>query len=107
MGILLYPYYLLLFWYKDVLYSCLKTSFQIILYTSDLLSLGVMIKTFFKPLKGEYREGLVFFSVIMGMIFKSILISIDLLLMLALISVLLVFNLTVILFPLLIIKILL
>ena len=47
-----------------------------------LFSLPLFLRTFFQPLKNEYREGLVKFSIAMGMCIKSILILIDLLLLL-------------------------
>jgi len=37
-----------------------------------------MVRTFFKPLKNEYRKGLVVFSIGMGMFVKTILILVDL-----------------------------
>jgi hypothetical protein len=37
-----------------------------------------MFKTFFKPWKNEYREGLVGFSIVMGMVMKSLFIFADL-----------------------------
>jgi len=37
-----------------------------------------MIKTFFRPWKNEYREGLVGFSIFMGISFKSLFIIADL-----------------------------
>jgi hypothetical protein len=46
----------------------------------QLFSLALFIKTFFKPLKNEYREGLVGFSIAMGVFVKSILIFVDLIL---------------------------
>ena len=45
-----------------------------------------MFGTFFKPLKNEYRKGLVGFSIVMGVFVKSILIFVDLIVFLALIS---------------------
>jgi hypothetical protein len=42
-----------------------------------LFSLPLFIRTFFKPLKNEYRQGLVGFSRGMGMFIKSILILAD------------------------------
>lgn len=45
-------------------------------YVASLLSLPLLLRTFFKPLKNEYRQGLVFFSIVFGMIIKSALISI-------------------------------
>jgi hypothetical protein len=39
-----------------------------------------MVKTFFRPWKNEYREGLVGFSIVMGIIMKSLFIFADLIL---------------------------
>ncbi|MDP1690316.1 MAG: hypothetical protein Q8L52_03935, partial [bacterium] len=44
----------------------------------QILSLPLMIRTFFKPLKNEYRKGLVAFSIGMGIFIKTILIAVDL-----------------------------
>lgn len=46
----------------------------------QFFSLPLFIKTFFKPLKNEYRKGLVGFSIAMGVFVKSVLILIDLVL---------------------------
>lgn len=43
----------------------------------QLFSLPLFIKTFFKPLKNEYRLGLIWFSIGAGMFIKSILIIFD------------------------------
>jgi len=43
-----------------------------------LVSLPLFLRTFFKPLKNEYRQGLVGFSIGMGIGVKSILIVVDL-----------------------------
>jgi hypothetical protein len=44
----------------------------------QFLSLPLLLRTFFKPLKNEYRQGLVGFSIAMGVVVKSILILFDL-----------------------------
>ncbi len=44
-----------------------------------------MIRTFFKPLKNEYRKGLVVFSIGIGIFVKTVFIIMDLLLFLTLI----------------------
>ncbi len=44
----------------------------------QLFALPLFIKTFFKPLKNEYRKGLVGFSRGMGMVVKSVIITVDL-----------------------------
>jgi len=48
-----------------------KTSYYIFIYIANLLSVPLLLRTFFKPLKSEYREGLVLFSVLVGIIIKS------------------------------------
>ena len=50
-----------------------------------VFSLSLMLKTFFKPWKNEYREGLVGFSIFMGMAVKSLFILADLVLLIGLI----------------------
>ncbi|MBP9716524.1 MAG: hypothetical protein KBD51_01130 [Candidatus Levybacteria bacterium] len=44
----------------------------------QILSLPLMLRTFFKPLKNEYRKGLVVFSIGMGIFIKTTLIFFDL-----------------------------
>ncbi len=75
---LYYPLYLCIFWYKDVVGGVINFFVGFNRYTASLLSLKLLIKTFFKPLKNEYRQGLVFFSIIFGMGIKSILVAINL-----------------------------
>jgi hypothetical protein len=48
-------------------------------------SLPLLLRTFFKPLKNEYREGLIWFSIAMGIFIKTWLILIDLAILLILI----------------------
>jgi hypothetical protein len=50
----------------------------------ELFSLGLLVKTFFKPWKNEYRKGLVGFSIGMGIAIKSIVILVDILVFLVL-----------------------
>lgn len=52
-----------------------------------LFSLPLFLRTFFKPLKNEYRQGLVGFSRAMGMIIKFFLILVDLMLLIILLAV--------------------
>jgi len=51
------------------------------------LSLEILARTFFKPWKNEYREGLVGFAVFMGIFIKSMIIFFDLLILVLFISV--------------------
>lgn len=72
------PFIFLKFWFVEAplailrYYGSLNTSF---LHFSSLL---LMIKTFFRPLKNEYREGLVGFSIGMGIVVKTVFIFLDL-----------------------------
>lgn len=74
----LLPVIFLKFWYIEAplgmlgFFTSLNTAFF------ELFSLPLMLRTFFKPLKNEYRQGLVWFSRWMGMLTKSFLILFDL-----------------------------
>lgn len=75
------PFELFRFWFID-------SPRELILYFHSLniaflhqFSMPLMIATFFKPLKNEYREGLVWFSIGMGMFVKFWLIIVDLFLL--------------------------
>lgn len=50
-------------------------------YMLHVFSIPLMLDTFFKPLKNEYRKQLVIFSVLMGMFLKVILLTITMCLM--------------------------
>lgn len=78
MRLLLLPLDILKFWYIEApvllffyLISLNKAFFS-------LFSLPLMLRTFFKPWKNEYRKGLVGFSIFMAMIIKSFFIFGDL-----------------------------
>lgn len=77
MAIFHYPLYLITFWYIDVLGGMLKVFAEFNRYTASLLSIPLMFKTIFKPLKNEYREGLVLFSILAGFVIKSFLLLIS------------------------------
>jgi hypothetical protein len=47
----------------------------------QLFSLPLFIKTYTMPLKNEYRQGLVRFSRVMGVLLKSVLIVVDVILL--------------------------
>ena len=47
----------------------------------QLFSLPILIRTYFRPWKNEYREGLVGFSIGMGMFIKSFFILVDIILL--------------------------
>ncbi|MEK7534126.1 MAG: hypothetical protein AAB600_02200 [Patescibacteria group bacterium] len=52
----------------------------------QLFSLPLLVMTYFKPWKSEYREGLVGFSIGMGIFIKTIVIIADIVLLLFLLS---------------------
>lgn len=79
---LYYPFYLVRFWYFDILWGLVNFSASFNRYLISLLSLDLLIKTFFKPLKNEYRQGLVMFSILFGIFIKTFLIIFLLLIML-------------------------
>lgn len=43
-----------------------------------LFSIQILLKTYFKPWKNEYREGLIGFSIAMGIFIKTIFLAISL-----------------------------
>ena len=85
MNLILLPILILKFWYLEAPVNILKFFASLNKSFFGVFSLPLMIKTFFRPWKNEYREGLVGFSIIMGMIMKSLFIFADLLLLLVLI----------------------
>jgi hypothetical protein len=77
-GILLFPLIFLKFWYLEAPLNILRFFASLNKAFFGVFSLPLMFKTFFKPWKNEYREGLVGFSIIMGMVMKSLFIFADL-----------------------------
>lgn len=100
-GYLLLPLDFLKFWYIDAPVQMLRFfgSFNHAFF--QLFSLPLLLKTFFKPLKNEYRKGLVGFSIGMGMAVKSALILADFFLLLVFLFVELSIFLLFLIFPLL------
>jgi len=75
------PILFLKFWFLDAPIRLIKYFASVNHATLQILSLTVLIKTFFKPLKNEYRKGLVLFSIVFGMIVKTSLIFVDLIML--------------------------
>ncbi len=72
------PFLFLKFWYLEAPLRLIKYFMSVNHAVLQILSLPLMIRTFFKPLKNEYRKGLVVFSIGMGIFVKSVLIFFDL-----------------------------
>lgn len=104
MGYLLYPYFLVVFWYRDFFLGSVRRSAEIFVYIAELLSVPLLLKTFFKPLKSEYREGLVGFSIIMGIAVKSILLLVTFAFLIIAVVVLLALNISILILPVLIVR---
>ena len=76
------PFLFLKFWFIEAPERLTRYFFSLNHAALQVLSLPLMIRTFVRPLKNEYRKGLVGFSIGMGILVKSVLIPIDLLIML-------------------------
>lgn len=74
------PLTFLKFWYIDALLGLTHFFATLNHAFFQLFSLPLLVKTFFRPLKNEYRQGLVGFSIGMGIAVKTCLILVDLLL---------------------------
>jgi len=74
------PVIILRFWYLEAPQALLSFFKGLNKAFLVAFSLPLMVKTFFKPWKNEYREGLVKFAIVMGMVMKSLFIIADLVL---------------------------
>lgn len=76
------PFILLRFWFIEspILLISFFASFN--KAVMGIISLPLLVKTYFKPWKNEYREGLVGFSIGMGIFIKTFVIFADVLIML-------------------------
>lgn len=72
------PLIFLKFWYLEAPFKIIKFFTSLNSSLLSLLSLPLLIKTFFRPWKNEYRKGLVLFSIAMGMFLKTFVIIADL-----------------------------
>lgn len=70
--------YIVKFWYFEAPRSLISYFISINKSFLNAFSLPLMLKTFFKPWKNEYREGLIRFSIFMGIVIKTLFISVDL-----------------------------
>ena len=79
------PVMFLRFWFLEAPSSLISFFTSLNKAVLELFSLQLLVKTFFKPWKNEYRKGLVGFSRGMGMFIKSFVIAADLFILLLLI----------------------
>jgi len=86
-SIFLLPYIFVKFWFVEAPLGMLGYFASFNHAFLEMFSLTLFLKTFFQPLKSEYREGLVWFSRIMGMMIKSIFIIIDTLILIIILAV--------------------
>lgn len=81
------PFIFLKYWFIEaprgliLFFSSLNSAFL------NLFSLPLAVKTYFKPMKNEYRQGLVGFSIGIGMFAKTFLILTDLLMFIVLLAI--------------------
>lgn len=80
------PVLFIKFWYLEAPLRLVKFFFSLNHASLQILSLPLMIRTFFKPLKNEYRPGLVVFSIFMGIFIKTALILFDLVIYMAILT---------------------
>ncbi len=64
-------------WFIEATFNLFKIMRYFLAAAYRLLGIGSLFQTFFKPWKNEYREGLVRFSIFMGMFMKSMLLIFD------------------------------
>lgn len=84
---LLLPIIFLKFWFVEAPLSIVSYFASFNRAFLEMFSLSLFLKTFFKPLKNEYRPGLIWFSRVMGMVIKFILIIVDVLLFLLILAI--------------------
>jgi len=78
------PFAILTFWYIESPVSLMRCFISINKGFFQLFSLPLFLKTYTKPLKNEYREGLVGFSIAIGVVIKTGFIIADTLMLLIL-----------------------
>lgn len=76
-ALLMLPLQFIRFWFLDAPRTLVFYFVSLNNAFLHLVSLPLFLRTFFRPLKNEYRQGLVAFSIGMGIVVKSVLIIID------------------------------
>lgn len=80
-GLFLLPLNFLKFWFIEAPISLISFFVSLDKAFLQLFSLPLLVKTYFKPWKNEYRQGLVGFSIAMGIFIKTFVILADLFLL--------------------------
>lgn len=93
------PIIFLKFWFLEAPFKILNFFASLNSSALQLLSLPILIRTYFKPWKNEYREGLVVFSIAMGVFIKSFVIIADLILLFFLLFLEIIFFISFLLWP--------
>jgi len=88
------------FWFFELPIGLIAFFASVNSYFMQLFALPLCIRTYFKPLKNEYRQGLVGFSRAMGIFVKTGLIITDLFLLIALLLIEIIVAVSFTLFPL-------
>ncbi len=65
------PFYFLAFWFGEAPIRLLKYFHEVNKAFFQFFSVSLLLRTFFQPIKNEYRKGLVGFSIGMGIVVKS------------------------------------
>jgi hypothetical protein len=98
-GLIFFPINFLKFWFFEAPVSLFHFFISLNKAFLQLFSLPLLVKTYFKPWKNEYRQGLVGFSIAMGIFIKTFVIIADLLLFFLLLIIELIFFLIFIFWP--------
>ncbi|MEK7502472.1 MAG: hypothetical protein AAB609_03015 [Patescibacteria group bacterium] len=93
------PLVFLKFWYTEAPFKIVGFFASLNDSVLQLLSLPLLVRTYFRPWKNEYREGLVVFSVAMGIFIKTFVIMADLILVLLLLFLEIIFFISFLLWP--------
>lgn len=80
------PFEFLHWWFVDATLSLLKILRFIVGFFYHQFSINLIFRTYFKPWKNEYREGLVRFALFMGIFLKTLFLVFDLIFLAILIA---------------------
>jgi hypothetical protein len=81
------PLLFLKFWYIESPSEIFRFFWSLNSAFFHLFSLPLLLKTYFQPIKNEYRQGLVGFSRAMGIAIKSVIILVDFILLILLLAI--------------------